>query len=123
WPLYLCWPCDRWRLRNPVLGVAGWHDPLLAVSGRISLRIHAAGRSGNRSEEAMVGRTGVRMSDVGWTVLGAAIVLMLTLVLVVTTFADDRCGFPPGTRIGCRPPLICACDESGCKWLWLDCER
>jgi hypothetical protein len=47
----------------------------------------------------------------------------ILLALVLPAMASDQCGFPPGTRIGCRGTPICACDETGCRWLWLECER
>jgi hypothetical protein len=89
------------------------------------------------------------MSDIAWTILGAAIifVLMLTFVksllkmtrlpkaptiynkaptiyirLLTVSFAADQCGFPPGTRVGCTDRVACVCDETGCKWVWLDCQ-
>jgi hypothetical protein len=65
------------------------------------------------------------ITEHAWVIIAAIILGVLVLVLVVVSFAraDDRCGFPPGTRIGCRGTPICACDENGCKWVWLECER
>jgi hypothetical protein len=52
------------------------------------------------------------------------IAIAFAFMLAMPAMADDRCGFRPGTRVGCTDRVACVCDQDGaCRWIYTDCRQ